>query len=89
MTTKDPIIAAVFGEAPAGVSLNESVTMVYSVISVVGLGLAIASVALRFYVRTMNNSNNLGADDYSMLVALVSNAQDLTCPHTSNLFCFE
>lgn len=83
MATIDPTIEAVFGAAPAGVNLDESVTTLYSIISCVGLGLAIASVALRFYVRTMHSFNTLGADDYTMTIALVSSS----LPSSSGCTC--
>ncbi len=72
MTTLDPIIEAVFGTPPAGLSLDASVTIPYNVVTLIVLGLAFGAVALRFYVRTMNSVNMLGADDYTMIIALVS-----------------
>ncbi|KAK9786762.1 hypothetical protein SCARD494_11066 [Seiridium cardinale] len=72
MTDIDPTIAAVFGDPPSGTSLHDSVTVKYDVVSCVILGLAAAAVALRFYVRTMSKGNNLGIDDYTILVGLMS-----------------
>lgn len=70
----DPTIEAVFGAAPDGMNLSASTTSAYDIISCVVLGIAAASVALRFYIRTMYNTQakNLGVDDYTILLGLVS-----------------
>ncbi|KAH6648816.1 hypothetical protein BKA67DRAFT_373382 [Truncatella angustata] len=72
MADVDPIIEAVFGPLPSGISLEDSIAMGYDVVSCVVLGVAAAAVALRFYVRTMGRASNLGIDDYTVLVGLLS-----------------
>ena len=74
MTEIDPIVEAVFGPAPDGIDLKDSVTVRYNIVSCVVLGLSTVSVALRFYIRTMHNTqmNNLGIDDHTILLGLVS-----------------
>lgn len=70
-TEIDATIEAVFGAPPDGTDLTESTVTTYDVVSCVVLGLAAASVALRFYVRTMNGKNNLAIDDWTILIGLV------------------
>lgn len=74
MAEIDPVIEAVFGPAPDGVDLKASVTVEWNTISCVVLGLSTISVALRFYIRTMHNTQmkNLGIDDHTILLGLVS-----------------
>lgn len=72
MSDIDPTIEAVFGSPPAGTSLDESIASGYDIVSCVVLGIAVAAVALRFFVRTMGGANNLGIDDYTIVIGLVS-----------------
>lgn len=76
MAKIDPVIEAVFGPAPDGIDLKASVTVEWNTISCVFLGLSTASVALRFYIRTMHNTQmkNLGIDDHTILLGLVSHS---------------
>lgn len=74
MTKIDPTIEAVFGPIPEGIDINHSTTKGYNIISCVVLGLSTAAVVLRLYVRSMHNTQtkNLGIDDYTILLGLVS-----------------
>jgi hypothetical protein len=74
MSGIDPIILAAFGPPPEGIDLSVSLMLKYDIVTCIVLGLAAACVALRFYVRTKHNTQmkNLGLDDYSIVVALVS-----------------
>jgi hypothetical protein len=68
----DPIIQAVFGPTPDGTDLSESITKGYDVVACVVLGIAAASVALRFYVRMFHTATNLAIDDWTIVIGLVS-----------------
>ena len=74
MTKLDPTIEAVFGPIPEGLDLSASTTVAYDVVSCVALGLSAAAVALRYWVRTRHNTEakNLGIDDHTILLGLVS-----------------
>ncbi|PQE30554.1 integral membrane protein [Rutstroemia sp. NJR-2017a WRK4] len=70
MSGPDPAIQLIFGPPPAGIDLTDSLTVAYDVVSCVVLGIAAASVGLRFYVRTMRGTNNLAIDDYFVVLGL-------------------
>lgn len=74
MAKVDPTIEAVFGPAPKGLDLTASTRTGYNIVSCAGLGLSTAAVATRFYIRKIHQSQkqNLGVDDYTVLLGLVS-----------------
>ncbi|KAF5493503.1 Satratoxin biosynthesis SC1 cluster protein 4 [Colletotrichum fructicola] len=67
--TVDPNIVAIFGEAPAGLDLDEQIVTSYNVAVCIVLGLAAASVALRFYVRCVKGSK-LWYDDWAIFFSV-------------------
>ncbi|KAH0426536.1 integral membrane protein pth11-like protein [Colletotrichum camelliae] len=67
--TADPNIVAIFGEAPAGLDLDEQIVTSYNVAVCIVLGLAAASVALRFYVRCVKGSK-LWYDDWAIFLSV-------------------
>ncbi|GKT89628.1 integral membrane protein PTH11-like protein [Colletotrichum tofieldiae] len=67
--TTDPSIAAIFGEAPSGTKLDEQLVVSSNIAVCVVLGLSAASVALRFYVRSMKGAK-LWYDDYAILLSV-------------------
>lgn len=69
--TVDPNIVAIFGEPPAGLDLDEQIVTSYNVAVCIVLGLAAASVALRFYVRCVKGSK-LWYDDWAIFLSVVS-----------------
>lgn len=89
----DPTIVSVFGEPPAGLDLEESIVVGYNVAVCVVLGLAAASVALRFYVRSIKGAK-LWWDDYTILLSVVSACLTVsgnrhTSKLTENVFRFQ
>ncbi|KAF4958721.1 hypothetical protein FSARC_10946 [Fusarium sarcochroum] len=67
--TVDPNIVAIFGPPPEGLDLEHHVVTTYNVVSCVVLGVAVAIVGLRFYVRIMKSSC-VEMDDWAVLVSL-------------------
>ncbi|CAI0645317.1 unnamed protein product [Colletotrichum noveboracense] len=67
--TVDPNIVAIFGEPPAGLDLDEQIVTSYNVAVCIVLGLAAASVALRFYVRCVKGSK-LWYDDWAIFLSV-------------------
>ncbi|GJC88835.1 hypothetical protein ColLi_11673 [Colletotrichum liriopes] len=67
--TTDPSIAAIFGEPPSGTKLDEQLVVSSNIAVCVVLGLSAASVALRFYVRSMKGAK-LWYDDYAILLSV-------------------
>ncbi|KAF9876561.1 integral membrane protein pth11-like protein [Colletotrichum karsti] len=65
----DPNIVAIFGEAPADVDLNERSVVSHNIAVCVVLGVAAASVALRFYVRIFKGAK-LWYDDYAIFLSV-------------------
>ncbi|KAF6830169.1 integral membrane protein pth11-like protein [Colletotrichum musicola] len=66
----DPTIVSIFGEPPAGLDLEETIVVSYNVAVCVVLGLAAASVTLRFYVRSIKGAK-LWWDDYTILLSVL------------------
>lgn len=66
----DPYIEAIFGPAPSDLDLSDELVTRYNIVTAVILGLAVAIVGLRIYVRKWRN--NLWWDDYAIVVATVS-----------------
>ncbi|KAH7250987.1 hypothetical protein BKA59DRAFT_491589 [Fusarium tricinctum] len=65
----DPNIVAIFGPPPEGLDLGHSVILLYNVVTCVVLGVAVAVVGLRFYVRNMKSAN-IETDDWAVLLSL-------------------
>ena len=87
MSQVDTTIEAVFGPAPEGIDLTASITAGYDIVSCVVLGLSAIAVAIRFYVRTRHNTQkkNLGKDDYTILLGLVSYGYPFAIPLAAEL----
>ncbi|KPM42205.1 hypothetical protein AK830_g4328 [Neonectria ditissima] len=68
VVTVDATILAAFGEPPEGMDLEEQRVVAHNVAVCVSLGLAVASVALRLYVRRMKGAR-LGMDDYTIVAS--------------------
>ncbi|KAH6977356.1 hypothetical protein BKA56DRAFT_732660 [Ilyonectria sp. MPI-CAGE-AT-0026] len=62
----DPVILAAFGEPPEGLDLEERLVVNHNVAVCVSLGLAVAAVALRLYVRRLKGAR-LWFDDYAII----------------------
>jgi hypothetical protein len=67
----DANIVAIFGPPPEGLDLGHNVILLYNVVTCVVLGVAVAVVGLRFYVRNMKSAN-IEMDDWAVLLSLVS-----------------
>ncbi|KAM0334941.1 hypothetical protein ACHAPQ_004706, partial [Fusarium lateritium] len=65
----DPNILAIFGPPPKGLDLGHNVILLYNVVTCVVLGVAVAVVGLRFYVRNMKSAN-IEMDDWAVLLSL-------------------
>ncbi|KAM0201597.1 hypothetical protein ACHAPI_001642 [Fusarium lateritium] len=65
----DPNIVAIFGPPPKGLDLGHNVILLYNVVTCVVLGVAVAVVGLRFYVRNMKSAN-IEMDDWAVLLSL-------------------
>ncbi|KAI6765462.1 hypothetical protein HG530_006532 [Fusarium avenaceum] len=65
----DPNIVAIFGPPPTGLDLGHNVILLYNVVTCVILGVAVAVVGLRFYVRNMKSAN-IEMDDWAVLLSL-------------------
>lgn len=69
--TVDPVILAAFGEPPEGIDLEERLVVNHNVAVSVSLGLAVAAVALRLYVRRLKGAR-MWLDDYAIIFSTVS-----------------
>ncbi|KAJ4249749.1 hypothetical protein NW762_012090 [Fusarium torreyae] len=67
--TLDPNIVGIFGPPPEGLDLEHNLVTTYNVVSCVVFGVAVAIVALRFYVRNMKSSQ-VELDDWAALGSL-------------------
>lgn len=67
----DPVILAAFGEPPEGLDLEERRVVNHNVAVCVSLGIAVAAVALRLYVRRLKGAR-LWFDDYAIIFSTVS-----------------
>lgn len=83
--TVDPIIKLKFGLPPDGLDLDEEQYTMYNAVTSVALGIAIACVALRLYVRRLKGPM-LGSDDYAILLSTVCQGQTWTAttPQVAN-----
>ncbi|KAI5467618.1 hypothetical protein BGZ63DRAFT_371683 [Mariannaea sp. PMI_226] len=66
----DPHMAAIFGPPPAGLDLDEQISTPYNVVVCVTFGIAIAIVALRFFVRKWKGSD-LWYDDWAIACSTI------------------
>ncbi|KAF4980833.1 hypothetical protein FZEAL_3249 [Fusarium zealandicum] len=65
----DPKVVKIFGPPPEGLDLQNNVITTYNVVVCLVLGIAIAVVGLRFYVRNMK-SVQVEMDDWAVLISL-------------------
>lgn len=70
-STVDPTIAAIFGNPPHGLNINQETVVRYDVVVCVIWGIAAAAVCLRMYVRNLKGAH-LSYDDYTIVMGLVS-----------------
>ncbi|KAI5467815.1 hypothetical protein BGZ63DRAFT_431366 [Mariannaea sp. PMI_226] len=74
--TIDPLLLKIFGPPPPGLDLTEEKYTVYDIASAIVYAVAIASVALRLYVRRRMGPR-LGADDYAIVISTLCNSATL------------